>query len=1164
MKTTTFIKFLMVFILILPQVAISQVTILNENFSGESLPSGWTNIDNEGSGDLWSFTDPGNRNVTAGNFSGGFAIIDSDEYGSGSTQKAELTTTAFNTTPYQTVTLEFDYQYKEYDGPESCEVQIFDGSSWATILTYQLGDDNSSGASHVSIDITEKTGSASNAQVRFYYTGKYDWWFALDNVKITGEEPTLVSNPNGPGGIGSGDGSSSLSFWIDANEVSYSDNDRVSSVTNLSGSGNHFGATGTERPTFKETNASINNLSAFTFNGDNQLKSDYAGNSNENMSFIAIHKATVTTDLDIIIQHGGRNTMGIEQSNRYADYVGGSNHTSATTNTGSWMIRENSFLNASPSELKYYLNNTNISSFSHNIESRTSPTWVGGNGTGGGTMFNGSIAEVVKFTKVLNEAERIIIHNYLSAKYDIAITSEDYYTQDNSGSGDFDFNVAGIGRSADGSLHNNSQGTGIVKINSPSDLNRDEYLFWGENVNNSTYEFTTNTTDYLERQNSTWRVSKRNDLGTVSVSVAASDLDLSGKQSCAAIRLIVSNSATFSSKTSYDLSLSDGIYTATSVAFSDGDYFTFEYQDVIAVDNSTFYNGSGASNKPNTADACYKLLVKSTATGILKLAENANVREIEIETGGLITLNSDISLIVTGDIDNEGTFTLEENASLIQNTTGANSNSGSGTYTVNRSGNNSSYVYNIWSSPIESANLTSVFTDANPCDIWVFDRLSQAWSHDFTIGYSTSCYGNAVTFTASDVITGGDGVMDVTGGYFVPGSANSAKTYTGEVNNGDYSKTISITSLGNPGGTDWGDDDWNLLGNPYPSALSAGAFWIENAINNSRITDALYFWDEADTTGGYNQNSDYASWNLSGGVNSGNSLEIPSGNIASGQGFWVVASANTDVVFSNSMRASSNSQFFKQRNQSVQHNAWFSFTSPSGYQNNILVGYNAATTDQEDPGYDAHKLVGNSHVRFASYIDTEEFVIQSFAPIPLGSNKTIPLVVTSDEAGMHTFSGYKRENLPANFKIYLRDKRLGIDTDLQSSDYTISLDPNIEYSSRFELVFINTIENAGTGSSPKGDLAGADTSTTVTGISENKNANYLVIQNENEIVISNQNGINGAIKIFDVTGKLVWEKENLKNQVAETINLNSIAGGSYFITILSNGEKVFTKHWVRP
>jgi hypothetical protein len=1179
MKTTYYIKLLMVLIFTIPQFANSQVIILSENFSAETLPTGWTNIDNANTGDKWAFNDPDNRSVTAGNFSGGFAILDSDYYGSGSSQNSELNTSAFNTSIYETVTLDFDYQYRDYDSGESCKVQVYNGATWTTLLTYNLGDENYSGASHVSIDITSATGGSTNAKVRFLYVGTYDWWFALDNVEITGIEPAvLVSNPNGPGGIGTADGNSGLKLWLDANTVSATDNATVTTWPDKSGNGHNF----TDGNGATYVASSQNGYPSFSFNGSSKYfeRPFTAALTPNSFTVFSTNQVTASSTYKCIISNrddpSGTATRGFilyaaPNSNQWQFWTG---NTSISWNTnpvisstaGSWAGVMFQFNGSNNDKLINSNVSSDVTGNSLITKNTSKPIRIGAgrNESTPNYFFKGNMGEVIMFDELLTDVEKTIINNYLSAKYNYNLGANDYYAQDNSGSGNFDHNVAGIGKASDGSSHTNSKGTGIIQINTPSNLDSDEYLFWGENAKDATYEFSTNTTDYQDRLNSTWRVSKRNNLGNVSLSVAAADLNLTNKQSCAPLKLVVSSIANFSTKTTYDLTLEEGIYTAINVDFTDGDYFTYEYQDVIAVDNSSFYNGSGAHGKPNTDDACYKLLVKSSATGALTITENANVREVEIETGGLITLTSGNALIITGNINNQGTFTLEENASLIQNTTGVNTNSGNGDYRVKRSGNNSSYIYNIWSSPIKNANITSVFSGANPCDIWVFDRLSQAWSHDYAIGYSTSCYGNAVTFTASDVISGGDGLMDVTGGYFVPGNATSTKTYTGEVNNGDYSKVISITSLGNPGGNDWGDDDWNLLGNPYPSALSAGAFWTENALNNNRITDALYFWDEADTTGGYNQNSDYASWNFTGGVNSGNSDEIPSGNIASGQGFWVVAKTNSSVIFNNAMRTSSNSQFFKQDSQTEKHNAWFSFSSPSGYQNNILVGFNSATTDQEDPGFDAHKLVGNAHVRFASYIGTDEFVIQSVAPIAIGSSKTIPLVVTSDEHGMHTFSGYKRENMPSNLKIYLRDKRLNIDTDLETGDYTITLDANVEYASRFELVFKSEITSAGNGSSPKGDLAGADTTTTVTGINETIKSNFTFIQNENEIVISNQEGINGSILIFDVTGKLIWEKENVKNQVSQTINIGTIPGGTYFITILSNGEKVFTYNWVKP
>jgi hypothetical protein len=604
------------------------------------------------------------------------------------------------------------------------------------------------------------------------------------------------------------------------------------------------------------------------------------------------------------------------------------------------------------------------------------------------------------------------------------------------------------------------------------------------------------------------------------------------------------------------MTLSSGVYTANNVAFSNGSYFSFEFIDKIVVDHSQFYNGAGTFSVPNTSNACYKLLVKTSATGAIPMTENAEVREIEIESGGVLTINSGIYLSLAGNIVNNGTINIEEETSLVQTGSGTDNNSGSGTYQVKRSGNNSSYIYNIWSSPIQNATLTSIFTGANPCDIWVFDKDNQAWSHDFSVGYSTTCNGNSVTFSASDVISGGDGLMDVTGGYFVPGNPTALKTYNGTINNGLLYKAISTTSLGNPGGTDWADDDWNLLGNPYPSGLSATAFWNENAIDNTRITDALYFWDEADTTGGYNQNSDYASWNLSGGVNSGNSAKEPSGNIGSGQGFWVVANTNTNVVFNNSMRTNNNSQFFKTGQQINQHNAWVSFTSPSGYQNNILVGYNQNTTDSVDLGYDAHKLIGNTHVRFASYIQTDEYVIQSVAPLSIGDSRIIPLVVFSDEYGTHQFNEYKRENLPNNFKIFLRDKFLVTDHNLANGPYNVELNPNVEYKSRFELVFKYQLQQTGGGSGTKG-------SGNVTSVDESIDPNFSLTQSPEYLSISHPNGLNGNLTVIDITGKILFQKQNLQGTNNLNIYWNNFSSGSYFITIQNGNQRTFFRQVIR-
>ena len=64
---------------------------VTEDFDAGVLPDGWTVEDNIGNGQVWRFDNPDGRdNLTGG--SGGFAIMDSDFYGSGGSQDTSLVT----------------------------------------------------------------------------------------------------------------------------------------------------------------------------------------------------------------------------------------------------------------------------------------------------------------------------------------------------------------------------------------------------------------------------------------------------------------------------------------------------------------------------------------------------------------------------------------------------------------------------------------------------------------------------------------------------------------------------------------------------------------------------------------------------------------------------------------------------------------------------------------------------------------------------------------------------------------------------------------------------------------------------------------------------------------------------------------------------------------
>ncbi|MFT6801746.1 MAG: hypothetical protein ACJA2N_000929 [Salibacteraceae bacterium] len=575
----------------------------------------------------------------------------------------------------------------------------------------------------------------------------------------------------------------------------------------------------------------------------------------------------------------------------------------------------------------------------------------------------------------------------------------------------------------------------------------------------------------------------------------------------------------------------------------------------ITWDGTTYDGGSGSGSAPNTSDAGKTLKIYAP-NAILPM--DAKVAHVIITSTGKLNIPSGTILEVSGTITNNGEITLENNSSLLQTIAGSDQNTGPGSYLINRTGNNSAYSYNIWSAPIKAAALNTVFSSSNACDIWTFNENNQSWSHDYAVGYATSCYGNAVTFTASDVITGGDGIMDIGRGYFVPGAVATGRTFSGKVNNGDITIPITTTSIGHQ--TLWDNDDWNLVGNPYPSGLDASRFLLENATDNNRINGAIYFWDAGDTAGGYNQHSDYATFNGLGGVNSGNTTKIPTGQIGSGQGFWVYAAANTNLEFNNSMRTGTNSQFFKQT-PIENHTVWVSFTTPNNYSNNILLGYNNLSTDLEDEGLDAHKLEGSANVRFSSLINADEYAIQAFEALKIGASKSIPLLVFSADSGIHTFAKYHAENMPNNITVYIKDNLLGSIHNFENGDYQVCLNAQINYDSRFEIVFEKTIEIAGGGNGSKGSgNPNTDSSDVVTNVMNSSTQNQFVLATTtNGYILNNEDGFSGIIVLMDVTGKVVWTTNQIEETNSITILTNEFSQGIYFIEILTDNQRTYSK-----
>ena len=115
------------------------------------------------------------------------------------------------------------------------------------------------------------------------------------------------------------------------------------------------------------------------------------------------------------------------------------------------------------------------------VPDKVSPLLVGATHSGDPRPFNGYISEIIMFRTKLNDAQRTIINNHLSAKYDIPLSSNDWYVGDNPANGNYDRNVSGIGRDATGLTNpsfdpSTSAGLGMQSV---SGMDNNDYIIAG-------------------------------------------------------------------------------------------------------------------------------------------------------------------------------------------------------------------------------------------------------------------------------------------------------------------------------------------------------------------------------------------------------------------------------------------------------------------------------------------------------------------------------------------------------------------------------------------------------------------------------------------------------------------------------------------------------------
>jgi len=479
------------------------------------------------------------------------------------------------------------------------------------------------------------------------------------------------------------------------------------------------------------------------------------------------------------------------------------------------------------------------------------------------------------------------------------------------------------------------------------------------------------------------------------------------------------------------------------------------------------------------------------------------IKDVVLEAGATLQVASGGTLTLDGELDNSGAVTIQSGGSFLQ---GASSSlTGAGTFSVQRQGN-AGQQFNFWSSPITAQNGVP------------------GTSYEYVSSGSTQDESDDANDPGWSAFNG-----TMTPGVGYAGQGGGLATFTGTPNNGTipvnglhaatYDGTFTSTTGGSP---------FNLVGNPYPSAISANSFITANT---SKIEGTVYFWIDDNSGGtGYNR-TDYATWNGAGALGSSpGSQGAPNGNIAAAQGFLVrvrdAATAPYNISFTNAMRvAGNNGQFF--RTNAERSRLWFSVETQDNFDQ-ILVALMDDATEDEDDLYDAVKLNAPNSISIAAMGNGLQHAIQAMPHSEI--DRTVPLKVEVAEAGTYNFTAATMENFDG-YNVSFVDVVNQLDIPLTEGDaIPVTLQAG-EYINRFYLNF-----------SPR----------TTTGIEEESTNSMNAWMNNDRLFIQlSTEATDATVQVFDMNGRVVADLQPTNVAVGMFSIPLTVAQGIYTVRVIS-------------
>ncbi|MDO7873392.1 BNR-repeat neuraminidase N-terminal domain-containing protein [Hymenobacter sp. ASUV-10] len=188
--------------------ALTTPTILTQNFN--SGLGSWTASNNGGgAATVWGIITPPytySSYLTAWNGADGtpLAFANSDAGGSGSATNTLLTSPSFNTTGYTAAAVAFDHLLRVNGSNTTAKVQYsVNGGTWTDLVTYTTSQGTgptttTPTVTRPSLTLPAAALNQADVRIRFSYVDAYGYYWALDNVAVTGtinEVPTYTVTP---------------------------------------------------------------------------------------------------------------------------------------------------------------------------------------------------------------------------------------------------------------------------------------------------------------------------------------------------------------------------------------------------------------------------------------------------------------------------------------------------------------------------------------------------------------------------------------------------------------------------------------------------------------------------------------------------------------------------------------------------------------------------------------------------------------------------------------------------------------------------------------------------------------------------------------------------------------------------------------------------------